>query len=1293
MKKRKTIVWSLLIICILLITSIGLAAVGSEIVGTVRVQVLSPTLVRLENRGPNGFEDRATLFISNRTWPGATYSRSTAGGYDLIQTTDFIVKVPSSASSLSGIIITKTDSTQIWAYSSLPGNRAWLPAITDNTLAWAIADTPRMVPASWGYNPAAQGVQNYSTNGWDLTNDAPDMYVFLPKGNVRQLRTDFLDLTGHTELIPLYALGYWDSRWYEYTEQSALQQIDDYRNHDIPIDVLVIDTDWRVNGSTGYDINTTDFPDMTRFMTSAHAKNARIMFNDHPEPIATGLDPTEVTFRNNGLRGLNQKGLDIWWYDRNWSVALTPPAGIAKEAWGMYLYNWVAGDYYSTRRPIIMANVDGIDNGSRNNAPTYITHRYTLQWTGDISPDFASLQREVDNAVHGGMYAAFPYMSADLGGHTSNPSNEAYVRWLQYGTLSPICRPHCTKNLTRMPWTFGTTAEDITRKFIKMRYRLLPLFYTLARKSYDTGEPILRRCDFDYPSNPEAASNTQYLLGDSTLVAPVLQAISNYSVVPSGWLKTTGGATGLAAEYFNNNNLTGSPVLTRTDTTVDFNWGTGGPGGSVPTDNFSTRWTGNITIGSEDAVLALTTDDGARLYVDNTLLIDAWKAQDSVTNETTVTFTHNTTHSIRIEYSELTGNAVCSFKWRPASSGTYAKRTLWIPAGSWIDAWTGNVITGPQTITVDVPLEKMPMYIKPGTMVPLAPDMLYTAQRAWDPIILDVYPTTSKTASASLYEDDTVSKSYKTGAYRTTQMSATVDSPNKKVTVTVNPAQGTYTGALTNRAWVVRVHKPLEWSNPTPSSATVDGAAATYSVKTKDATAMPFANTGGSPDSDVIEVTVPSGSVSNTRTIVVNYSVIGATATPTPTPTPTPTATPSPTPAATTTVTFQQGVSSYTGSADTHIMEYFADRNAGGNDRFEVSRYTGTYTNDDKAALLKFDLSSIPSNATITSATVELTLVECRNGTAAKSIEVHKLNRAWGEGTKTGVDGVTATSGESSWTCSAYSTQWTTAGGDYNSTAVDTKSIGSTIGTVYSWNVTSLVQGWVSSSSTNYGMAFMEAVPQSTSNGTKDFASKEYATASSRPKLTVTYTTGASGVLNVSYAANPASVNLTSEGTIDWANWGCNSATDFNHKSGVTQQISNYTLLGGGVAGQAIDCWTKFSWTDGTPTASKTDNINMMFVSDAGKGWQITIPAGTTQRTLRVYTSAWKSKAKFEVSLSDGSAVAYSDYIDNSGASTYKTYTIVFKAASNGQTLTVKNTAESIYTGGGNLTLQSATLF
>jgi len=854
------------------------AAVSDIIEGNVRVQILSPTLVRLEVKGPKGFENRPTYFISNRSWPGADYTIVTSGGYKFIQTANFIVKVPLGANTLEGITITNLDGVQIWEYTSLPTERAWLPDITDKPMAWAIADNPRIVPAEWGYNPADNpGVLD---NGWDLSNNAPDMYVFLPNGDVRQLRKDFLDLTGHTELVPLHALGYWDSRYYAYTEETALQQIDDYRSRDIPLDNLVIDTDWRVNGSTGYDINTDYFPDMKRFLDRAHAKNVRIMFNDHPEPVqgpygALGaLDREEVIFRNNGLRSLLEKGVDIWWYDRNWTVALTVPSNLIRETWGMYVYDWITADYYKAedRRPLIMANVDGIDNGYRNNAPSIAAHRYAIQWTGDIESDFASLQREIENAVYSGVHAAYPYISADLGGHRGDPTFEGYVRWLQYGALSPITRPHGTLNKLRAPWTFGPVAEKITRDFVKMRYRLLPLFYSLARENYDNGDPILRRCDFYYPEYPEAKSNTQYLLGKDVLVAPVIDGSDNYKAVPEDWFTTPDGQPGLKGEYFANVNLLGRPVLTRTDRTVNFDWGNGSPGSGIPADNFSVRWTGNITV-KEDAIFAVTVDDGIRIYIDNQLVIDSWTGHNFETLRTGVSFQKGTTHSIRIEYYEGTGGAACLFKWGPAPTEGNRSRTLWIPPGNWIDVWNGNIITGPKTVTVDVPLSKMPIYVKTGSIIPLAPDMSYTGEKPWNPITLDVYPSRNSVASARLYEDDTISNKYKYGDYRTTQISAAVDDANHKVTVNIDSAQGDFDGALKNRSWKVRVHKTAEWTNPIPTSVMVDGIPVEFSVINQDQNVMPFKNEGASPDGDIVEIIVPSAAVSEQRVIEIRYAV------------------------------------------------------------------------------------------------------------------------------------------------------------------------------------------------------------------------------------------------------------------------------------------------------------------------------------------------------------------------------------------------------------------------------------
>ena len=145
------------------------------------------------------------------------------------------------------------------------------------------------------------------------------------------------------------------------------------------------------------------------------------------------------------------------------------------------------------------------------------------------------------------MESLFPYESDDLGGHVANPSTEQYIRWIEYGALAGVCRPHCTHNHERMPWAFGPEAETDARNYINMRYRLLPVFYAAAHENYETGEPLLRRLDLDYPNYPEARRDDEYLLGQYILVAPVLQG--SVQTVPSDWLSNKG-QPGLAGEYF-----------------------------------------------------------------------------------------------------------------------------------------------------------------------------------------------------------------------------------------------------------------------------------------------------------------------------------------------------------------------------------------------------------------------------------------------------------------------------------------------------------------------------------------------------------------------------------------------------------------------------------------------------------------------------------------------------------------------------------------------------------------------
>ncbi len=185
-----------------------------------------------------------------------------------------------------------------------------------------------------------------------------------------------------------------------------------------------------------------------------------------------------------------------------------------------------------------------------------------------------------------------------------------------------------------------------------------------------------------------------------------------------------------------------------------------------------------------------------------------------------------------------------------------------------------------------------------------------------------------------------------------------------------------------------------------------------------------------------------------------------------------------------------------------------------------------------------------------------------------------------------------------------------------------------------------------------------------------------------------------SGSLSGSLGAAATSVNLASEGTTDWAHWGLVDANSFNHKNGATTQIGSITKIGSGDQNRFDDNNVSYSWTGGTPTASATNTTTGIWTNGSGNGFQFTVPADTTQRTLKVYVGLWRARGKLEATLSDGSAPAYINTgLSNSSDTSNGVYTITYKAASAGQTLTIKYTVDQAFDAQwGNVTLQAATL-
>ncbi len=433
--------------------------------------------------------------------------------------------VPEGGAGLEGVRVESANGGLLCELSAAMLGKKFLPGPSALPSVWVLGDSPRVVPAARGALPPPKG-QEDPESGWDVVNDAPDAYVFFPSASgYAEFRADFLRLTGGIPLVPLYALGLWYSRYYPYDEDGALRVMDRFRSAGIPLDVFVADTDWRVGASCGYEINTKLFPDMGRFIRRAHDRQVRIMLNDHPEPKGKrALDPEELRFRQQGLTSLLALGADVWWFDRNWHTHLQAPApGLEKEVWGMRLYHDIVRDFRPDRRPLIMSNVDGINNGRMDTPSHPAAHRFPVWWTGDTCAEWCYLQWGVRNGVDSGIVSLLPYVHEDLGGHHGQTEPELYVRFLQFGALSPVARLHCTTKVHRYPWEYGPEVERIVGEFFRLRYRLLPMLYAAAFEASRSGTPLMRRCDLEWPEHPEATDSTQYLLGDDLLVAPIVE--------------------------------------------------------------------------------------------------------------------------------------------------------------------------------------------------------------------------------------------------------------------------------------------------------------------------------------------------------------------------------------------------------------------------------------------------------------------------------------------------------------------------------------------------------------------------------------------------------------------------------------------------------------------------------------------------------------------------------------------------------------------------------------------------
>jgi len=144
----------------------------------------------------------------------------------------------------------------------------------------------------------------------------------------------------------------------------------------------------------------------------------------------------------------------------------------------------------------------------------------------------------------------------------------------------------------------------------------------------------------------------------------------------------------------------------------------------------------------------------------------------------------------------------------PVVAAGERKKNVYFPKGTWINFWTEEIVKGGKNVTVAAPLHQMPIFVKEGSIIPMAPLMSYSDERTLDTLTLRIYPSSDKVVTYSLYEDDGKTREYQTGKYSTTtftQRSVTVDGAQTLI-LTAGEAQGTFANKLNERNYIFEVH-------------------------------------------------------------------------------------------------------------------------------------------------------------------------------------------------------------------------------------------------------------------------------------------------------------------------------------------------------------------------------------------------------------------------------------------------------------------------------------------------------
>jgi hypothetical protein len=580
-------------------TKVALTVTGGKVVdGPVRVEVLSPQLLRLEYAQDGQFEDRPTLNAVARNVRPPWFTARRVGTELRVRTKRVLLRYQEGSGPFGPANTTLE--------FNLGGQR---------TLAHPEFGTPQRSDALGGwyrgldFYPAQAGPVDQiklhagmlNRSGWYLLDDThtavrtptgwvaarpsrssayQDGYLFGYGQHYKRGLADLRLLTGPDVMLPKWAFGTWFSEYNAFSaadyEKSLLPA---FRANKVPLDVLVADTDWKApNQWAGWNWNPALFPHPAAFLKWVKQQKLQLALNVHAaisaadpkyaqaQATAGGAlaattdsfapdahifdwtDPAQAKAWTQLHTPFDDQGVRQWWLDYCCDASRVSTPGVTADSWVNELYRR-QGEAQGLRGFALSRIGDSYPDykGIGPSGP-WAEHRSTVHFTGDTEPDWPTLAFAAAFTPAEGASIGEPYVSHDIGSFAGKHLPEdLYLRWVQLGAFQPILRLHSDHG-DRLPWQYSAAVRGAAEKFLRLRESLVPYLYDTGRQAYDTGLPMARALYLDWPRQDAAYTHsTEYMLGDSMLVAPIttpgLTATTSVWFPPGTWTDFFTGAT------------------------------------------------------------------------------------------------------------------------------------------------------------------------------------------------------------------------------------------------------------------------------------------------------------------------------------------------------------------------------------------------------------------------------------------------------------------------------------------------------------------------------------------------------------------------------------------------------------------------------------------------------------------------------------------------------------------------------------------------------------------------------